>query len=165
MEGGKRNRTFIKRGEKVIVKEITSDIVLTDFDIVNDLSNARSNQAQYLDKLKQHEAQINAINENLKGIKTYIDGMTPFEQDATNRLRARIKQLVNKHKSEAEKKAKERLVRDIGADDVVWRNELFNAYRRELHTHPKIAKEIPDNIIRESLYGTKPLIKPKDITL
>jgi len=156
---------LMKRGNKIIVKQVSKEFVLTPEKIVHAFNQNNANLAKQKHQIEQLEGQLKNAKAVQEQMEKKVEELGKYYPDAYKETHKKARSIIGKIKDKAIADIKEVYVRDVAVTDEQARIELFHQWRKKIHTTPSLAQNIPDPIIREILYGPKAILKPSDVQI
>jgi uncharacterized protein YaaW (UPF0174 family) len=125
-------------------------------DVLNTIKTEEENQKKFEDQLVKINMERNNIELNRANSEKVIETFKKESDWCEKVCNSKIKQIYAEHRQEIIDAVKKETVKDTLMTDDVFIAQKLNSFRYRVHTHPEIAKHIPDYVIKEALYGKNP---------
>ena len=158
-------RQLVWDGESIKQKIVTDEKKFTPKDILDSLYNVRSQMNQMEQQLKQMEQQQKQVKTNLQSASEFEAQLKEFEAKCKELQEEKLKHLIGVITDECKEKAAKSSAESIGKDPEAYSDNQkkilpYLDYQKNLATHPKIAENISQHIIKDCLYDKPVFANP-----
>jgi len=159
------NRQLTWDGESIKQKVVTEEKKFTPKEILDSLQHVRNQIGQMNQQLAQISNQEKQIKANLTSATEFEMQLKAFEQKCRvlqeDKLRSIVMKITPECEEMAAKSSKETIAKDPEAYTEEQKKKLpYLDFQKNLATHPKVAENISQHIIREFLYETPVFVNP-----
>lgn len=147
------NRRFVKKANVVVVKTDVSDTEINSMELINDITQIKSNIDQMRSQLEKVEEQKKGMLGNIEQTEESLRELMKFEKWAMEIQESKIKALVD----ENFEKCKAQVEAEYKYDDAMTKEQnnitKYQRIQRELGILPEIATTICKVVIHNKLFN------------
>ncbi len=170
MSEKKVTKTFVKKGDKIILKTIVPERELNSKDIIDAITNDRTNLDKSNEDLVKYDknicnfkTNIEVTKENIKLIEENLNKTNKFEEWALMVQESKLKAVVAEVKDECLKKVTDAYKHDDLLTAEQNAAQKFAQYREYIARHEKVAEQISQKVYKEKLYKPGYLANPFEV--